>query len=91
MSITLKRIITGIFIFLCIFWAPWWVTILIASAGVFVFNNYIEFIFTGLIMYSIYGVGSMGILGSTLYLPVILVGIYLIFSFIKKYIIIYNK
>lgn len=88
---TLKRVITDIIVLLCIFWAPWWITILIIVLGIFIFKNYVEFIFAGLIIYSLYGVGNTGILGSTLYLPLILVGIYLTFSFIKKYIIIYNK
>jgi hypothetical protein len=86
-----RRIILDCVIFICLFSAPWWLTIPLSIVGIFVFNNYIEFIFAGLFMYALYGVGGSGILSSTLWLPIILVTIYLAISFLKKYLIIYNK
>ncbi len=86
-----RRIILDIAILLCIFLAPWWLTIPLAIVGIFLFSHYIEFIFAMLFMYGLYGVGGEGILSSTLWLPLILVFIYITLSFIKKYLIIYNK
>ncbi|MFZ2038830.1 MAG: hypothetical protein WAV11_02745 [Minisyncoccia bacterium] len=36
------RVIAGTFLFLSVFLAPWWLTVILAIIGLFLFDNYLE-------------------------------------------------
>lgn len=50
-----KRIIYSIIVFSLVFLTPWWVSIIFAIAGAFYFKLFIELIFVGMFIDSIYG------------------------------------
>ena len=48
------RIATDIFLVLMMFMAPWWITMLLAVVGLFVFRNFFEIIIIGIMLDSLY-------------------------------------
>ncbi|MBC8465012.1 MAG: hypothetical protein H8D63_01380, partial [Parcubacteria group bacterium] len=50
MSQTITRIITDIVLLLCVFFAPWWITLLLGSVAAFFFRSFIEIIIVGLLL-----------------------------------------
>ncbi|MBI2046222.1 MAG: hypothetical protein HYT28_02285 [Parcubacteria group bacterium] len=49
------RISFDIVLFISLFIAPWWVSLIIALGGVFFFNHFYEIIVAGIIMDIVYG------------------------------------
>lgn len=87
----MKRIVLDICILLSIFLLPWWITLFLSAVGMFLYENFYEFIIAFLFVYAVYGFGSTGVLGSKVYLPLILFVIFIAFSFVKKQFIFYQK
>lgn len=52
------RIFFDSILFLSLFVAPWWVSSILALAGVFFFGNFYEIIVAGFIMDLVYGPGN---------------------------------
>lgn len=51
------RIFVNIILFLSIFYLPWWSTIFFILLGTFLFRNFYEGIFAGLLLDLLYGTG----------------------------------
>lgn len=67
MSQTITRIITDIVLLLCVFFAPWWITLLLGSVAAFFFRSFIEIIIVGLLLDLLFGAPGVG----TFSLPII--------------------
>ena len=87
----MRRILFDILILLSLFLVPWWVTGILCVIGAFIFNDFYELVIAGLIMYSLYGVGSPRWIASTVWLPVMLIAVFFLISWLKKSIIFYKK
>jgi hypothetical protein len=70
------RIIADIVLLLCVFFAPWWVTFLLATIVAFSYSTFIEIIIVGLLLDLLFGAPGVGffpfpfvhtIVGSVLY------------------------
>ncbi len=86
----MKRIIFDICIFLSLFYLPWWITLLAALIGIFIFQHFYEFLFTGLLMYALYGIGNQHFYASSILLPIILITVYFLGTLFKKSILFYK-
>jgi len=87
----MKRLIFDIVLIISVFTLPWWITFILALLGIFVFNNFYEFIISMSIIYALHAVkGSPQILASPLWFAVIITGIYLGIQFLKQHIILYQ-
>ncbi len=51
----IPRILYGLFIILCAFLAPWWISVVFSFLGLFYFKNLYEVIAVGIIIDSLYG------------------------------------
>lgn len=87
----MKRIVYDICIFLGIFLLPWWAVFALCLLGIFLFNNFYEFIFVFLLNYAVYGNSSHGLLASNIYLPLILILVFFIVRALKRQFIFYKK
>lgn len=85
----IKRIIFDILLFLSIFMLPWWVTLILAFVGIFIFNNFYEFIVSFVIMYSIYMIPGVKI--TPFWFSLIISTLYLGIQGIRHYIILYKQ
>ncbi len=86
-----KRIVFDVVILLSIFLTPWWVTLPLFIFGLFVFDNFYEFIIYGIIMYSMYSPDGGRIISSEIFYPIIILGFYFFVDLLKNYIILYKK
>jgi len=70
---------------------PWWVGSIFALVGIFVFKNYIEFIISGIIIYSLYIISAKGLINSPIYFSAIILILYLGIQMLRHRIILYNN
>lgn len=47
---TLKRILSTIVLFTCVFWGPWYLTLILAIMFLIVFKNYWEVVIAGIVL-----------------------------------------
>ena len=87
----MKRGLFDIILFLSLFILPWWVGGIMAIIGIFLFNNFYEFIISGVIIYSLYTIVGSGIFSSSIFFSALIIISYIIIQFIRSRIIIYNK
>jgi len=80
----MKRVLFDIFLILGLFLLPWWVGFILAFIGIFLFKNFYEFIFFGILIYIIYGFDGYRLLFQEFWIAVILVLIFFILSRIKR-------
>ncbi|MBK5215207.1 MAG: hypothetical protein JJE53_00135 [Candidatus Pacebacteria bacterium] len=87
----MKRVIFDIILFISVFIFPWWISALMLLVGIFIFNNFYEFIVASVINFSLYSTGDSRIISSVVYFPLIIITIYITIQFIKSNIILYKN
>lgn len=60
----MKRAIYSSILFLSLFLAPWWLSVILAVAGLFIFVSYYEFLGASVCMYALYCAGSPTLISS---------------------------
>lgn len=83
-----KRIISDIVLFLCVLFAPWWITAGLGFLCVWYFDQFIEAVFVALFMDILYGAGSAYFWGFEYANTVIVLPLYLLIASVKKKLII---
>lgn len=87
----MKRILFDVCLLLGVFLLPWWAVLALCLLGIFLFNNFYEFIVIFLLNYAIYGQASNGWFASNIYLPIILIVVFLLIRALKRQFIFYQK
>lgn len=87
----MKRIIFDILLFLCIFIAPFWFNVLLLIIGIFLFDDYYEFIITGVIIFYLYSTPGVSITSSPLFFSSIIIISYITIQIIRDNIILYKQ
>ena len=87
----IKRVIFDIILFLSIFIFPWWVSLFLVAVGIFLFNNFYEFIVSSLIIYCLFAVGGGRFISSPIYFSLIIIFTYIFIQFIRSNMILYKK
>jgi hypothetical protein len=87
----MKRVIFDIILFLSLFILPWWVGVVFALVGIFVFKNYIEFIISGIIIYALYIIAGRGLINSPIYFSASILIIYFGIQMFRRKIILYKN
>lgn len=85
-----KRVIFDLFLFLSIFIMPWWFNLAILLIGIFIFDNFYEFIFFTIVIYSIYFIPQEGFISKIIF-PLSVVSFYFFFQFFKNNLFVYKK
>ena len=84
----IKRVFFDLLFFLSIFILPWWVMVLLAFIGIFIFKNFYEFILSSVVMYSLYIIPSSKL--SPFWFSLSISIIYISIQSLKHYIILYK-
>jgi len=87
----MKRVIFDAILFISVFIFPWWVSLFFVIIGLFIFNNFYEFIVASVIIYSLYGIPSDRIISSPIFFVSIIIIFYFAVHFIKSRMILYKK
>lgn len=87
----MKRAFFDLFLFLFLFIFPWWVGVILSFIGIFLFRNFIEFIISGIIIYSLYIISGNGFINSPIYFSGIILMIYLGVQVFRRKIILYKN
>lgn len=87
----MKRVFFDIVLFLTILFLPWWAGFLMAFIGLFVFNNFYEYLAYGVIIFIFYGPMSNTLISSPVYFSLILTTSFTLIEFVKTNIIFYKK
>ena len=93
--IEMKRIIFDVILFLSVLLWPWWLTVILAIVGLWLFRDYYEFLVLGIIFFAIYNSPAIKeynqIISSPIWYPLILVILFIGAEQIKKIIILYRN
>ena len=73
-----NRVVFDMVFFISIFILPWWITLPIAILGLFIFNNFYEFVIYGMITFSIYSYEGDRMITSKILFPIIILLCYFI-------------
>lgn len=87
----MKRVVFDVLLFISIFIFPWWVSLCMILVGIFIFNNFYEFIITFVALYSLYSVQDGRLVSSPVFFSLVLSVAYLVVEVIKKNIILYKN
>jgi len=84
------RIFINIILLLSIFYLPWWTTALLVLSGIFVFKNFYEGIFAGLLLDALYGTKTAEFMGVWFVFTTSFFVLYVLSTRLKKNIRIYE-
>jgi len=87
----MKRVIFDIILFILIFISPWWISSLLLIIGIFLFNDFYEFLVGAIIIYSLFSIQGNTFLSSPLFFSICIVSIFIFIKFIKNNIILYKN
>ena len=87
----MKRFIFDLILFLAVFILPWWVSLFLVFIGIFIFDNFYEFILTGTMLFALYRPGSDRLLASPIIFFASIIILYLIIQLVRDNIILYKK
>jgi hypothetical protein len=86
-----KRILFDFVLFISIFLFPWYISFSLLLLGIFIFNDFYEFIAGGAIAYSLYAVSGERLISSPVSFSLILIVVYIFIQFVRSNIIFYKK
>ena len=86
----MKRVIFDTVLFIAVFILPWWITIPLAIIGLFVFNDFYEFIIVGIIIFAVFRAPGDKIITSPLWYSLITLILFFGIQQLKKVIIFYK-
>ncbi len=72
-----------ILLLLCAFWAPWWLTLLVASLFFFVFDRFLELLLLSLLIDLLYGTARAHLFNVTFALSFCAVPLYFFLTLIR--------
>jgi len=84
------RVLINAFIFISIFYLPWWVTTIVVLSGVIFFKNFYEAILAGLIIDMIYGAKTVEFANIWFVFTASYTGVYVLSNYLKKNIRLYE-
>ena len=87
-----KRIIFDVVLFISVFIFPWYISFPLAFVGIFIFDNFYEFIITSSIVYSLFAIPGERLISSPIFFSLSVIFFYLSIQFIRgNIILIKNK
>ena len=87
----MHRIIYNLIAFVCIFFFPWWVVLVLAIVGIFLFNNYYEAVIFGALLDATYSNATYLTLWSSIFHTLIFAGVFAVLHTVKRRMFMYHK
>lgn len=86
-----KRIVFDVILFISIFAFSWWISVILLLIGIFVFDNFYEFIIANVIIYSLFSVPSDRLISSPVFISLLITILYIIIQTIRNNTVFYKK
>lgn len=86
----MERVIFDFILLVSIFIFPWWISFFVVLLGIFLFDNFYEFIISGVIIYSIYSTKEGQLISSRVFFSFAIIILYMIIQLIRDNIILYK-
>ncbi len=87
----MKRGIFDVIFFIFLFIFPWWINVILAFIGIFIFKDFYEFIISGIIIYSLYIIPGNNLITSLISFFAIIIVLYISIQILRRKIILYNN
>lgn len=87
----MKRVIFDMVLFISIYIFPWWISLPLVFIGIFIFNNFYEFIIANVIIYSLYAIVGDRLISSPVFFSLLIISLYILIQIIRDNIILYKK
>lgn len=87
----LYRVITGIVLFLSIFFVPFWVSLVLAVFAIIYFDYFFEAVFSMLVSDILYGVREEKLWNIVFFSTIVLMLFLILMEVFKRYLKFYNK
>lgn len=87
----MKRVIFDIVLFVSVFVFPWWISAILLFIGIFIFNNFYEFVIFSAIIFSLYSVSDGRLISSSIFFSGVIIILYFIIQYFRENIILYKK
>lgn len=87
----MKRFLFDALLFISLFIFPWWFNAVFVLIGIFIFDNFYEFIISGVIFFSLYALPEARGLSSPIIFSLGIIFVYIVIQYIKSNIIFYKK
>lgn len=87
----MKRLSFDISLFLSILLLPWWISAILALAGLFLFIEYYEFILGSVFLYGLYMTPGIWVISSSFFYSLSIAIVYLVIQVLRRYIILYKN
>lgn len=87
----MKRIIFDVLMIVLLFVTPWWVTLILAVAGLFIFSSYYEFLLFSTLIYVISANVNATDFWSSLFIYSSIILFYLLTQYLRRHIILYKN
>ena len=87
----MKRAFFDLFLILFIFLAPWWLTVILSIAGMFLFKNFFEFIVANVAIVLLSTTGNEHLTTKTFLIYSAIVIIYILAQYLRSQIILYRN
>ncbi len=90
-SQTKYRVLSNLLIVLALFTMPWWFTVLLVLAAIFLFKHFFESLFFAIVLDSYYGAPGASFVGPNIFFLTVLGGTFLLSFFLKKHLRFYES
>ncbi len=87
----MKRVAYDILLFFFIFLLPWWVTLIWAVLGLFIFKNFYEFLISSVAVYVMYYIHNSDFLSFSTVVYALIIIFYLIVQSLRRRMILYKN
>lgn len=87
----MKRAFFDIILFLSIFLFPWWVALVLAIIGLFMFQSFYEFLLVSIVLYLLYSIPKLSFINSSILVYLAIIIFYLFAQYLRRRMIIYKN
>ena len=87
----MKRFLFDVLLLFFVFLTPWWVTIILAIIGLFVFKNFYEFLVSSVVMHLLSTAKDSFGFNNTLVVYLIIIVFYMFVQYLRNHIILYKN
>ncbi len=87
----MKRVVFDVLLISFIFLLPWWVTLIFAILGLFIFVSFYEFLIASVLIYTITSVPESTIFNIHSLIYFLIVIFYLMIQYLRRFIILYKN
>ncbi len=86
----LKRTLFDVVLVIGIFTLPWYATVILSIIGVFLFESFYEYLVINTVVYALYGGAGLGVFSDPLVYAIIIIGLFIGITELRRSVIFYS-